>query len=67
MTEAYLVVIKSATADSHEAPPEKSIQEKAKTFKEHLRADQTVAMDKIQDGLQYLCFVIVSTSMPATP
>ncbi|XP_057533905.1 uncharacterized protein LOC130811727 [Amaranthus tricolor] len=67
VTEAYLVVIKSATADSHEAPPEKSIQEKAKTFKEHLRADQTVAMDKIQDGLQYLCFVIVSTSMPATP
>lgn len=68
VTEAYLAAMKVVTTtDSHEAPPDKSIQDKANSFSEHLRADQTIAVDKIQDGLQYLCFVIVSTSMSPAP
>ena len=58
---AYLAAMK-ATA-SAEAPPEKSIQDKASTLSENLRADRVTAVSKIQDGLQYLCFVVVSTSM----
>lgn len=58
---AYLAAMK-ATA-SAEAPPEKSIQDKASTLSENLRADWVTAVSKIQDGLQYLCFVVVSTSL----
>ncbi|XWS67980.1 hypothetical protein CRYUN_Cryun04dG0051000 [Craigia yunnanensis] len=65
VAEAYLAAIKSATADSHEALPQASIQEKANSLSEHLRGDQTTAVSKIQDGLQYLSFVVLSTSMPA--
>ncbi|XVE66894.1 hypothetical protein DITRI_Ditri08aG0116600 [Diplodiscus trichospermus] len=65
VAEAYLAAIKSATADSHEALPQASIQEKANSFSEHLRAEQTTAVSKIQDGLQYLSYVVLSTSMPA--
>ena len=65
VTEAYLAAIKVvATTDSHEAFTEKSIQEKANAFSGRLRSDQAIAVDKIHDGLQYLCYVIVSTSMP---
>ncbi|XP_021855081.2 uncharacterized protein [Spinacia oleracea] len=65
VTEAYLAAMKVvSTTDSHETPPEMSIQDKANAFSEHLRADQSIAVDKFQDGLQYLCFVTVSTSMP---
>uniref|UniRef100_A0A803LE07 DUF7798 domain-containing protein n=2 Tax=Chenopodium quinoa TaxID=63459 RepID=A0A803LE07_CHEQI len=68
VTEAYLAAVKVvSTTDSHETPPEKSIQDRANAFSELLRADQTIAVDKIQDGLQYLCFVAVSTSMPPAP
>ncbi|XP_021738494.1 uncharacterized protein LOC110704991 [Chenopodium quinoa] len=64
VTEAYLAAMKLvSTTDSHE----KSIQDRADAFSEHLRADQTIAVDKIQDGLQYLCFVAMSTSMPPAP
>ncbi|XP_022727073.1 uncharacterized protein LOC111282998 [Durio zibethinus] len=65
VAEAYLAAIKSATADSHEALPQASIQEKANSFSEHLRGDQTTTVNKIQDGLQYLSYVVLSTSMPA--
>ncbi|RVW61147.1 hypothetical protein CK203_020663 [Vitis vinifera] len=65
VTEAYLAAIKGATADSHEVLPQTSIHDKANLFSEHLRADQTTAVNKIQDGLQYLSFVVVSTTMPA--
>ncbi|KAA8536157.1 hypothetical protein F0562_028635 [Nyssa sinensis] len=44
VAEAYLAAIKGATADSHEVLPQKSIQEKANTFFENLRADQTTAI-----------------------
>ncbi|OMP01575.1 hypothetical protein COLO4_11733 [Corchorus olitorius] len=65
VAEAYLAAIKSATADSHEALPQASIQEKVNAFSEHLRGDQSTAVSKIQDGLQYLSYVVLSTSMPA--
>ena len=65
VTEAYLAAIKGATAESHEVIPQTSIQEKANAFSEHLRADRTTAVCKIQDGLQYLSYVIVSTSIPS--
>ncbi|XVE93300.1 hypothetical protein REPUB_Repub01dG0179100 [Reevesia pubescens] len=65
VAEAYLAAIKSANADSHEALPQASIQEKANSFSEHLHGDHTIAVSKIQDGLQYLSYVVLSTAMPA--
>ena len=64
VAEAYVAAMKGASAESHETLPETSIQEKANAFSEHLRTDQTTAVGKIQDGLQYLSYVLVSTSMP---
>ncbi|GMP38161.1 hypothetical protein CsSME_00009514 [Camellia sinensis var. sinensis] len=65
VAEAYIAAIKGATADSQEVLPQKSIQEKANAFSENLRSDQNTAVGKIQDGLQYLSYVVLSTSMPA--
>ncbi|GLT86323.1 hypothetical protein SLE2022_044680 [Rubroshorea leprosula] len=65
VAEAYQAAIKGATADSHEALPQASIQEKANAFSEHLCDDKTTAISKIQEGLQYLSYVVLSTSMPA--
>lgn len=65
VAEAYSAAIKGATADSHGVPHEASIQEKASAFSEHLRTNQTTAVGKIQDGLQYLTYVVISSSMPA--
>ncbi|XP_059653936.1 uncharacterized protein LOC132300738 isoform X2 [Cornus florida] len=65
VAEAYLAAIKGATADSDEVLQQKSIQEKAGAFSENLRTDRTTAVGKIQDGLQYLSYVVLSTSMPA--
>ncbi|KAI6701269.1 hypothetical protein NL676_015593 [Syzygium grande] len=65
VAEAYSAAIKGATADSHGVPYEASIQEKASAFSEHLRTNQTTAVGKIQDGLQYLTYVVISSSMPA--
>lgn len=64
VAEAYAAAIKGATADSQEVLPQKSIQEKADSFSENLHSDQTTAVGKIQDGLQYLSYVVLSTSMP---
>lgn len=64
MAEAYVAALKSVSDESHEALPQALIQDKANSFTEHLRADQTTAVSKIQDGLQFLCYVVVSTSMP---
>lgn len=65
MAEAYAAAIKSATAESHENSQQTSIQEKVNAFSELLRTDRTTAVSKIQDGLQYLSYVVISTSMPA--
>ncbi|KAL9174090.1 hypothetical protein ABFS82_02G029700 [Erythranthe guttata] len=63
VAEAYLAAITSA-AESNELVPTKSVQEKAKSFNEHLRADHSTAVGKMQDGLQYLTYLVLSTSMP---
>ncbi|MCD7448040.1 hypothetical protein HAX54_037354 [Datura stramonium] len=59
VTEAYLAASKGAQ-DS-----QKSIQEKANVYSGSLRADLSTAICKIQDGIQCLSYVVVSTSMPA--
>ncbi|PRQ23275.1 hypothetical protein RchiOBHm_Chr6g0259571 [Rosa chinensis] len=64
VAEAYAAAIKGA-AESQEVLPQTSMQEKANSFSEHLRGDQTIALSKIQDGLHHLSYVVVSTSMPA--
>ncbi|KAI4298417.1 hypothetical protein L6164_031980 [Bauhinia variegata] len=61
VTEAYQSAIKGVSAKSQEVLPQTSVQEKAKALSEHLRADQTTAVSKIQDGLQCLSHVVLST------
>ncbi|XP_077233151.1 BAT2 domain protein [Tasmannia lanceolata] len=64
--ESYLAALKGASVEAHDGlPQEASIQEKANTISDHLRAGRATAMDKIQDGLQYLAFVVLLTSMPS--
>lgn len=65
VADAYSAAIKSAAADSQEVIPEKSVQEKATAFTQHLRAGHTTALGKMQDGLQYLTFLVLSASIPA--
>ncbi|KAG6762761.1 hypothetical protein POTOM_033281 [Populus tomentosa] len=64
VAEAYTAAINGATADSHENFQQSSIQDKVNAFSELLRTDRTTAVSKIQDGLQYLSYVVISTSMP---
>ena len=47
--EAYLAAIKDATVEFHEVFSQTSIQEKGNAFSEHLHADQTTIVCKIQD------------------
>ncbi|KAL8143538.1 hypothetical protein V2J09_016570 [Rumex salicifolius] len=54
VVEAYLAAIKGTTADSDEALPANSFQEKASALSKCLRSDQLSAVSKIQDGTQYL-------------
>ncbi|CAK7329793.1 unnamed protein product [Dovyalis caffra] len=65
VAEAYAAAVKGAAADSHEDLPQTSIQDKANAFSELLHTDRTTAVSKLQDGLQYLSYVVISTSMPA--
>ncbi|KAL4180360.1 hypothetical protein AMTRI_Chr13g91750 [Amborella trichopoda] len=60
---AFQEAIKSASADGPEALPEHaSIHKKADAISTHLRNDRTMAISKIQDGLHYLPFVVISAS-----
>lgn len=65
VAEAYAAAIKGTTADSDELIPEKLIQDKAISFSENLCINRTTAMGKLQDGLQYLSYVVLSTSIPS--
>ncbi|KAL4588764.1 hypothetical protein LXL04_001659 [Taraxacum kok-saghyz] len=60
VAEAYQGAIKSAT----EVVPEKVIEDKVKSLSEDLRVNRTTAVAKIQDGLRFLAYVILTTSMP---
>lgn len=65
VAEAYQAAMKAVTATSLDASPQTSVQEKVKAFSEHLRSDQTTAVGNIQDGLQYLTYLVLSTAMPS--
>ncbi|KAI3712233.1 hypothetical protein L1987_70784 [Smallanthus sonchifolius] len=65
VAEAYAAAINSATLDSPKVLPEKSVQDKVNSFCEDLRVNRTTALGKIQDGLHFLAYVVLSTSMPA--
>ncbi|RAL38857.1 hypothetical protein DM860_015218 [Cuscuta australis] len=64
VNDAYLAASKAVSADSHETS-QKTIIAKANNFSEDLRADRGTAIGKVQDGLQFLPYLVVSTSMPA--
>ncbi|CAJ1932811.1 unnamed protein product [Sphenostylis stenocarpa] len=66
VSEAYQAAIKAVTAESHSVVPQaSSVQQNASVFSENLRADQTTAVCKIQEGVQFLAYVLISTSMNA--
>ncbi|XP_024016525.1 uncharacterized protein LOC18025918 [Eutrema salsugineum] len=67
VSETYAAAIKGAAADDSkdELLKTSTMEEKASTFNGSLRSDQTTAITKIQEGLQYLSYVVISTSMPS--
>ncbi|KAL9324828.1 hypothetical protein ACSQ67_005473 [Phaseolus vulgaris] len=66
VAEACQAAIKAVTTESHAVVPHaSSVQEKASAFSENLQADQTTAVCKIQEGMQFLAHVLISTSMNA--
>ncbi|KAJ8637467.1 hypothetical protein MRB53_011734 [Persea americana] len=61
---AYLAAAKGASADANDTRPEQTpIQEKANAISNHLHTDRNTAMERIQDGIQYLAYVVLSPSM----
>ncbi|KAG0495212.1 hypothetical protein HPP92_006206 [Vanilla planifolia] len=59
--EAYQASIRSASSDALQQ--HNSVQEKANIISNLLKADRTTAMEKIQDALQFLPYVVLSTSL----
>ncbi|PSS19179.1 Protein FAM114A2 like [Actinidia chinensis var. chinensis] len=64
VAEAYVAAMKGAAADSKEVHPHKSIQEKADSLSKNFHSNRATAVGKIQDGLEYLTYIVLSTSMP---
>ncbi|CAH9100441.1 unnamed protein product [Cuscuta europaea] len=64
VNEAYGAAIKAVSADSDETAL-KTVHAKANVFSEDLSANRGTAIGKVQDGLQFLPYLVVSTSMPA--
>jgi hypothetical protein len=65
VAEAYMAAIQNALADKKDdLSNQNSVQEKAKYISNHLNTDQTSAVSKLQDALQYLAYVVVCSSMP---
>uniref|UniRef100_J3LSM8 DUF7798 domain-containing protein n=2 Tax=Oryza brachyantha TaxID=4533 RepID=J3LSM8_ORYBR len=66
VAEAYMAAIQNALADKKDGlSNQNSVQEKAKHISSHLNSDQTSAVSKLQDALQYLAYVVVCSSMPS--
>lgn len=65
VADVYQEAMKVAASDSHAVVSDNHIQAKITCFSEELQKDLGIALSKIQDGLQYLSYVILSTSMPA--
>jgi hypothetical protein len=65
IAEAYVAAMQNALANEQDDHPNhKSVPEKAKSISNHLDSDQTSAVNKLQDALQHLAYVVVCTSMP---
>lgn len=64
VAESYSAAIKSAATESQNLT-QKSVQDKASLFMENLQADRSTAVGKMQDGLRYLTYLVLSTSMPS--
>lgn len=62
--EAYSATIKGCSTDG-DFKPTTSVQEKGHAISKLIHTSQQLALEKIQDGLQYLAYVTLSTSMPA--
>uniref|UniRef100_A0A1J3CXM9 DUF7798 domain-containing protein n=1 Tax=Noccaea caerulescens TaxID=107243 RepID=A0A1J3CXM9_NOCCA len=71
VSETYAAAIKGVGDDDDDDDTKEdllkksSMEEKASNFNDSLRSDQTTAITKIQEGLEYLSYVVVSTSMPS--
>ncbi|CAN6297854.1 unnamed protein product [Urochloa humidicola] len=66
VAEVYVAAIQNALADKQDdLPNQKSVQEKAKSISNNLNSDQTSAVSKLQDALQYLAYVVACASMPS--
>ncbi|RLN40063.1 uncharacterized protein C2845_PM01G28840 [Panicum miliaceum] len=66
VAEAYAAAIQNALADKQDdLPNQKLVQDKAKSISNHLNSDQTSAVSKLQDALQYLAYVVICASMPS--
>uniref|UniRef100_A0A0D9VYR4 DUF7798 domain-containing protein n=1 Tax=Leersia perrieri TaxID=77586 RepID=A0A0D9VYR4_9ORYZ len=66
VAEAYMAAIQNALADKKDdLSSQNSVREKAKYISSHLNSDQTSAVSKLQDALQYLAYVVVCSSMPS--
>lgn len=64
IVEAFLATIQSVSSDKQDGVPGSVVQEKANAITDHLRADGASAVEKIQDAVQFLAYVLLSTSMP---
>ncbi|KAI3769834.1 hypothetical protein L6452_00948 [Arctium lappa] len=58
--KAYVAGIKGG---SEIASPGKLIQDKVDLFSENLRVNQTTTTGRVKDGVYYLAYLVVSTSM----
>ncbi|KAH0458934.1 hypothetical protein IEQ34_011748 [Dendrobium chrysotoxum] len=65
--EAYQAAIKNASPVTPNGSPQQpnSVQEKANTISGLLNVDRSTALEKIQDALKFLSYVVLSTSMPS--
>ncbi|XP_010530871.1 PREDICTED: uncharacterized protein LOC104807346 [Tarenaya hassleriana] len=70
VTEAYVHAAKGIAAkpeSKDEHPKASTGLDKGNGFTQLLRSDKTTAIAKIQEGLQHLSHVVISTSMPSSP
>ncbi|CAA7058590.1 unnamed protein product [Microthlaspi erraticum] len=67
VSETYAAAMKGVGDDDtkDDLLKKSSMEEKASNFNDSLRSDQATAITKIQEGLEYLSYVVVSTSMPS--
>ncbi|KAG6422644.1 hypothetical protein SASPL_113021 [Salvia splendens] len=65
IAESYSAAMRNSSSAESQGLPQKSIEEKAILITENLRTDHSTGLSKMQEGLQYLSYLVISTSMPA--